>query len=85
MLLDKQVSELGKKVLECVDEVIVGSDVRFDNLYSFLILEIEVYYNYLLVNLVLFFWYFEYFLIFYFLNEMIFCIIYVFYFFFKEV
>lgn len=63
---------MGKKVLECVDEVIVGSDARPDNLYSSLIL--ETHHNYLLANSVLFSWYPEYFLTFYSLNEMIFCI-----------
>lgn len=85
MLSDKQVSELGKKVLECVDEVIVGSDARPDNLYSSLILETEAHHNYLLANSVLFSWYPEYFLTFYSLNEMIFCITHVFYLLFKEV
>lgn len=76
---------MGKKVLECVDEVIVGSDARPDNLYSSLILETEAHHNYLLANSVLFSWYPEYFLTFYSLNEMIFCITHVFYILFKEV
>lgn len=76
---------MGKKVLECVDEVIVGSDARPDNLYSSLILETEAHHNYLLANSVLFSWYPEYFFTFYSLNEMIFCITHVFYLLFKEV